>query len=118
MNFKKKLLTKSLILAGLILAYPKTAQADSIMLNREKTEGVNVRSEKSNYAEILGGIEDFKRYEIKAEDKFWYTIDFEGKKSYVGKDWFYRLKEVKVIKTCDLKTAPDKNAKNKKLTRK
>lgn len=113
MNFKKKLLTKSLILAGLILSFPKTALADSIMLDREKTEGVNVRSEKSNYAEILGGIEDFKRYEIKAEDKFWYTIEFEGEKSYVGKDWFYRLKDVKVIKTCDLKTAPDKNAENK-----
>ena len=113
MNFKKKLLTKSLILAGLTLSFPKTALADSIMLDREKTEGVNVRSEKSNYAEILGGIEDFKRYEIKAEDKFWYTIEFEGEKSYVGKDWFYRLKDVKVIKTCDLKTAPDKNAENK-----
>lgn len=112
-KLSKKLLSQGFILLGLLLLYPKISHADEIILDKDKTDGVNIRRDKSNYAEILGGIEDYNRYPIKSEDRFWYSIDYKGDVAYVGKDWFYRLKDVKLIKETKLLSAPNKNAKDK-----
>lgn len=113
MKVLRKLLGKGFILLGLLLIYPSTAKADEIILNKDKTDGVNIRKEKSNSSEVLGGIEDYNRYPIKSEDRFWYIIDYKGENAYVGKEWFYRLKDVRVIKETNLLSAPSKNAKDK-----
>ncbi|WP_073997252.1 C40 family peptidase [Anaerococcus urinomassiliensis] len=106
----KKLLITSLILSQIFIS--NTAYADSIILNKETSPGVNVRSEKDTNSEILGGIEDFTMYEIKDEDENWYQINFDGKTGYVGKSWFYRLSQSNIIDATNLKSEANSESTN------
>ena len=95
-----------------IFLLPKISSADSIILNKETTDGVNVRVKEDVNSEILGGIEDFTIYEIKGEDKDWYEIEFEGKKGYVGKEWFYKLNHTSITEITNLKSEPNSDSEN------
>lgn len=106
----KKLFITSLILSQIFIS--NTAYADSIILNKETSPGVNVRSEKDTNSEILGGIEDFTMYEIKDEDENWYQINFDGKTGYVGKSWFYRLSQTNIIEATNLKSEANSESTN------
>lgn len=106
----KKLFIASLILSQIFIS--NTAFADSIILNKETSPGVNVRSKKDTNSEILGGIEDFTMYEIKDEDENWYQIDFDGKTGYVGKTWFYRLNQTNIIDATNLKSEANSQSSN------
>lgn len=108
-NIKKSFIT-SLILSQIFIS--NTAYADSIILNKETSPGVNVRSKKDTNSEILGGIEDFTMYEIKDEDENWYQINFDGKTGYVGKSWFYRLSQSNIIDATNLKSEADSESTN------
>ena len=78
-RFQKAFIT-SLIFSQVFIN-PAISQADSIILNKNTTDGVNVRIKEDVNSEILGGIEDFTPYEIKSETDDWYEIEFEGKKA-------------------------------------
>lgn len=106
----KKLFITSLILSQIFIS--NTAYADSIILNKELSPGVNVRSKKDTNSEILGGIEDFTMYEIKDEDENWYQINFDGKTGYVGKSWFYRLSQSNIIDATNLKSEANSESTN------
>lgn len=106
----KKLFITSLILSQIFIS--NTAYADSIILNKETSPGVNVRSKKDTNSEILGGIEDFTMYEIKDEDENWYQINFDGKTGYVGKSWFYRLSQSNIIDATNLKSEANSQSTN------
>lgn len=106
----KKIFIASLILSQIFIS--NTAFADSIILNKETSPGVNVRSKKDTNSEILGGIEDFTMYEIKDEDENWYQIDFDGKTGYVGKTWFYRLNQTNIIDATNLKSEANSESTN------
>lgn len=106
----KKIFITSLILSQIFIS--NTAFADSIILNKETSPGVNVRSKKDTNSEILGGIEDFTMYEIKDEDENWYQIDFDGKTGYVGKTWFYRLNQTNIIDATNLKSEANSESTN------
>ena len=106
----KKLFIASLILSQIFIS--NTAFADSIILNKETSPGVNVRSKKDTNSEILGGIEDFTMYEIKDEDENWYQINFDGKTGYVGKSWFYRLSQSNIIDATNLKSEANSESTN------
>lgn len=106
----KKIFITSLILSQIFIS--NTAYADSIILNKETSPGVNVRSKKDTNSEILGGIEDFTIYEIKDEDENWYQINFDGKTGYVGKSWFYRLSQSNIIDATNLKSEADSESTN------
>ena len=106
----KKIFVTSLILSQIFIS--NTSYADSIILNKEVSPGVNVRNKKDTNSEILGGIEDFLMYEIKDEDDNWYKIEFEGKTGYVGKSWFYRLKQNNIIDATNLKSEANSDSKN------
>ena len=106
----KKIFITSLILSQIFIS--NTAYADSIILNKETSPGVNVRSKKDTNSEILGGIEDFTMYEIKDEDENWYQIDFDGKTGYVGKTWFYRLNQTNIIDATNLKSEANSESTN------
>lgn len=92
---------------------PSLSLADSIMINKENTSGVNIRAEKSNYAQIYGIVEDYIPLEVKGEDDTWFEISYEGKKAYLGKSYFFRLKDSLLLKNSYLKEKPDKTSKNK-----
>lgn len=106
----KKIFITSLILSQIFIS--NTTFADSIILNKETSPGVNVRSKKDTNSEILGGIEDFTMYEIKDEDENWYQIDFDGKTGYVGKTWFYRLNQTNIIYATNLKSEANSESTN------
>ena len=106
----KKLFITSLILSQIFIS--NTSYADSIILNKELSPGVNVRSKKDTNSEILGGIEDFTMYEIKDEDENWYQINFDGKTGYVGKSWFYKLSQSNIIDATNLKSEADSESTN------
>lgn len=110
----KKLFITSLIFSQVFLTNTLTSHADSIILNKSTTDGVNVRAKEDMNSEILGGIEDFTMYEIKGESANWYEIEFEDKKGFVGKDWFFRLDHTSLIEASDFKEKPDKDSKNLK----
>ena len=108
----KKIFISSLIVSQILATTSKLSYADSIVLNKEKTQGVNVREINDINSEILGGIEDFSVYEIKDEIGDWYEIEFEGKKGFVGKDWFYKLSQTSLIKPADLKENAEDDSDN------
>lgn len=109
-NIKRIFLT-SLVFSQIFIN-PSLSHADSIVLNKNTTDGVNIRVKEDVNSDILGGIEDFTPYEIKGESDGWYQIEYEGKKAYVGKKWFYKLKHTSIISETNLKEKADKDSKN------
>lgn len=109
-RFQKAFIT-SLLISHLFIN-PVNSYADSIILNKNTTDGVNVRVKEDVNSDILGGIEDFTPYEIKSESKDWYEIEFEGKKGYVAKRWFYKLNHTSLLAESNLKEKPDSDSKN------
>lgn len=109
-RFQKAFIT-SLIISHIFIN-PVSSHADSIILNKNTTDGVNVRVKEDVNSDILGGIEDFTPYEIKSETDDWYEIEFDGKKSYVGKRWFYKLNHTSLLAETNLKERPDSDSKN------
>ena len=108
----KKLFVTSLILSQILVSKANTSYADSIILNKETTQGVNVRAKKDVNSEILGGIEDFSLYEIKNEDENWYEIEFEGKTGFVGKSYFFKLEHTNIIDGTNLKNKAESGSTN------
>lgn len=108
--FKKAFIT-SLLISQLFIN-PGISHADSIILNKNTTDGVNVRVKEDVNSDILGGIEDFTPYEIKRETDDWYEIEFDGKKGFVVKRWFYKLKHTSLLAKTNLKERPDSDSKN------
>lgn len=112
MSKKPKKILAFLIFAQLLLVRNSNSYADMIILNKDTTQGVNVRERKDYNSKILGGIEDFTAYEIKNESDDWYEIDFNGKTAYVGKTWFFKLNHTSLINESDLKEEPKDDSKN------
>lgn len=112
MSKKTKKILTFLIFAQLLLVGNSKSYADMIILNKDTTQGVNVRERKDYNSKILGGIEDFTAYEIKNESDDWYEIDFKGKTAYVGKNWFFKLNHTSLINESDLKKEPKDDSKN------
>lgn len=108
----KKLFVTSLIFSQILASKANKSYADSIILNKETTCGVNIRADNNINSDILGGIEDYSIYEIKNEDEYWYEIEFEGKRSFVGKSWFYRLNESVITDATNLKNKPESASSN------
>ena len=109
-RFQKAFIT-SLIISQLFIS-PGISHADSIILNKNTTDGVNVRVKEDVNSDILGGIEDFTPYEIKSENDDWYEIEFEGKKGFVAKRWFYKLSHTSLLAETNLKERPNSDSKN------
>ncbi|MFO3665720.1 NlpC/P60 family protein [Anaerococcus sp. ENR0831] len=109
-RFQKAFIT-SLIFSQIFIN-PAISQADSIILNKNTTDGVNVRIKEDVNSEILGGIEDFTPYEIKSETDDWYEIEFEGKKAYVAKQWFYKINHTSLLAETNLKEKADSDSNN------
>ncbi|WP_243342434.1 C40 family peptidase [Anaerococcus sp. AGMB09787] len=113
MKNKKRLLSlSSAFFISMALVGPLPSLADEVILNKENTSGVYIRADKANDAEIYGVIEDFNPIEIKDEDKDWYQISYEDKDAYIGKSWFFRLRDAKLISPSNLKENPDSDSLN------
>lgn len=99
--------------SSLLISNSTKAQADKIVINQNITPGVNVRStaqvEEDN---ILGGIDFPVRYHVRGQEKDWYQVSFEGKKGYVGKEWFYLLEEISTINDTKLYEKADDSSKS------
>lgn len=105
-----KLIFGLLVSGAIFINNPQIAKAEKIIINHDLTQGVNVRSEKSDSSPILGGIDYQDYYEVKGEDENWYEILFDGKTSYVGKKWFFKLYDYKLINDAPLKKTKSFNS--------
>lgn len=106
-----KLIFGLLLSGAIFVSNPKSSRAEKIIINHNVSPGVNVRSEKSDTSPILGGIDYQDYYEVIDEDDNWYEILYDGKTSYVGKQWFFKLYDYKLIKDTPLKKAQARKSK-------
>lgn len=116
-KYKKFMLTFSLALSVLTFN-PLKASAEKIIINHDVSPGVNVRSEKNDKAPILGGIDYQDIYEVKDEDKYWITVSYKGQDAYVGKKWFLKLYDYKLIEDAPLKETRSNKSKTLKTLKK
>ncbi|MDO5046951.1 MAG: SH3 domain-containing C40 family peptidase [Anaerococcus sp.] len=109
---KKTLISGSGIFLAAFFLLPQIGHADSVMINKENTDGVNIRAEKSNDAEIYGIVRDYTPIEVIDSDDTWIEISYEGKPAYLGKSYFFDLTDSKLIKKANLKAKDDKDSSN------
>lgn len=114
-----KRIVLTIALAGTIFSFNKIdSRAEKIIVNHDLSPGVNVRSDKSDTADILGGIDYQDIYDVKDEDDNWIKIKYQGKDAYVGKQWFFKLEDHKLIRDTELKKTRSKKSKSLKTLKK
>lgn len=93
-NLKKYTLIAALVLPTVFAG--KSAEASSAVINNDRADAVNVRSEANEGNNIIGLINDKTSYEVKDNSNGWLKIDFDGKEAYVGSYWFNLTETTKI----------------------
>ena len=97
-NITKYALAAALVLPSVFSIGAKEAKADSVVINKEVANAVNVRSSAEETNNIIGLINDEnKSYEILGKANGFFKIDFEGREAFVGTPWFNVTKETEVL---------------------
>ena len=97
-NITKYALAAALVLPSVFSIGAKEAKADSVVINKEVANAVNVRSSAEETNNIIGVINDENRaYEILGKANGFFKIDFEGREAFVGTPWFNVTKETEVL---------------------
>ena len=103
-NITKYALAAALVLPSVFSIGAKEAKADSVVINKEVAEAVNVRSSAAEKNNIIGTINDEnKSYEILGKANGFFKIDFEGREAFVGTPWFNVTKETEVLAPSNLR---------------
>lgn len=99
-------LKKYALVAALVLptafSFGNKADAAKAVINTDRANAVNVRSQAMEDNNIIGLINSSKEYEVKefvdnGSHGNWLKIDFDGKDAYVGSYWFNIIEETEVI---------------------
>ncbi|WP_130819654.1 SH3 domain-containing protein [Anaerococcus vaginimassiliensis] len=97
-NITKYALAAALVLPSVFSIGAKEAKADSVVINKEVADAVNVRSSAEEKDNVIGLINDENRsYEILGKANGFFKIDFEGREAFVGTPWFNVTKETEVL---------------------
>ena len=97
-NITKYALAAALVLPSVFSIGAKEAKADSLVINKELADAVNVRSSAEEKNNVIGLIDDEnKSYEILGKANGFFKIDFEGREAFVGTPWFNVTKETEVL---------------------
>lgn len=97
-NITKYALAVALVLPSVFSIGAKEAKADSLVINKEVADAVNVRSSAEEKDNVIGLINDENRsYEILGKANGFFKIDFEGREAFVGTPWFNVTKETEVL---------------------
>ena len=97
-NITKYALAAALVLPSVFSIGAKEAKADSLVINKEVADAVNVRSSAEEKDNVIGLINDENRsYEILGKANGFFKIDFEGREAFVGTPWFNVTKETEVL---------------------
>ena len=97
-NITKYALAAALVLPSVFSIGAKEAKADSLVINKELADAVNVRSSAEEKNNVIGLIDDENRsYEILGKANGFFKIDFEGREAFVGTPWFNVTKETEVL---------------------
>ena len=108
---KPKAYLVSLVL-GLGLLLPKTALADSVMINKEVADSSNFYIEENGRLTPSASIDKTDLYNMVSEDDRFYKIEYEGKIGYVEKNHFYKLNHTSLVSDCDIKKDPSDESDN------
>ena len=73
------------IFLGLGLLFPKTALADSVMINKEVADSSNFYTEENGELSPSASIDTTDLYNMVSEDDFYYKIEYQSKIGYVEK---------------------------------
>ena len=103
-KFTKYALAAALVLPSVLSFGAKEAKADSVVINKEVADAVNVRSSAEEKDNIIGLINDDSRaYEILGKENGFFKIDFEGREAFVGMPWFNVTKDTEVLAPSNLR---------------
>ena len=100
------------IFLGLGLLFPKTALADSVMINKEVADSSNFYIEENGELNSSASIYTTDLYNMISEDDFYYKIEYDGKIGYVEKNHFYKLNHTSLVRDVDIKKDPSDDADN------
>ncbi|WP_311482371.1 C40 family peptidase [uncultured Anaerococcus sp.] len=100
------------IFLGMGLLFPKTALADSVMINKEVTDSSRFYVEENGNLSPKASINTTDLYNMISEDNLYYKIEYKGKIGYVEKNHFYRLNHTSLVKDADIKKDPSDDADN------
>ena len=97
---------------GLGLLFPKTALADSVMINKEVTDSSNFYIEENGNLNASESISSTDIYNMVSEDDNYYKIEYQGKIGFVDKNHFYKLNHTSLVNDCDIKKDPTDDSDN------
>lgn len=98
------------IFLGLGLLFPKTALADSVMINKEVADSSNFYTKEDGGLRPSASIDTTDLYNMMSEDDFYYKIEYQGKIGYVEKNHFYKLNHTSLVRNVDIKKDPSDDA--------
>lgn len=103
-------------LAGLVvtlgLFFPKTALADSVMINKEVADSSSLFLEEDGRLDPVSSIDTTDRYNMVSEDDNYYKIEYEGKVGFVEKNHFYKLNHTSLVRDTEIKKDPAEDSDN------
>lgn len=102
----------AIIFLGLFLLFPKTALADSVMINKEVTDSSSFYLEENGRLSPSASIDTTDLYNMVSEDDFYYKIEYKGKIGYVEKNHFYKLNHTSLVDDVNIKKDPSDEADN------
>lgn len=100
------------LILGLGLLLPKTALADSVMINKEVADSSKFYIEENGRLTPSANIDKTDLYNMVSEDDKFYKIEYEGKIGYVEKNHFYKLNHTSLVNDCDIKKDPSDKSDN------
>ena len=98
------------IFLGLGLLFPKTALADSVMINKEVADSSNFYTEENGELSPSASIDTTDLYNMVSEDDFYYKIEYQSKIGYVEKNHFYKLNHTSLVRNANIKKDPSDDA--------
>ncbi|WP_296114690.1 SH3 domain-containing protein [uncultured Anaerococcus sp.] len=109
--FTKYALAAALVIPSAFAFTANEADAASVVINKNRANGVNVRSEAKLGDNIVGLIDDAdKEYKIKDKKDGWFQIDFDGKDAFVSGELFHLLEETHVVSATNFRKEPNLNS--------
>lgn len=100
------------LVIGFGLFFPKTALADSVMINKEVTDTSSFYIKENGNLTASESIDETDLYNMVGEDDNYYKIEYKGKVGFVEKNHFYKLNHTSLVKDTDIKKDPSDDASN------
>ena len=100
------------LVIGFGIFFPKTALADSVMINKEVVDSSSFYIKENGSLTASESIDETDLYNMVGEDDNYYKIEYKGKVGFVEKNHFYKLNHTSLVKDTDIKKDPTDDSDN------